>query len=66
MCITLSTYNALTGYDLLNICINGPKQDLDKTIYSQPAVLVTSLAAIEKLRHEDPLVSQITMYEYND
>ena len=36
--------------------MNGPKSELDKTIYSQPAVLVTSLAAVEKLRHEEPAV----------
>merc|ERR1711865_815972 len=34
------------GYDLLDICLNGPKEKLDQTMYSQPAVVVTSLAAM--------------------
>ncbi|XP_018603114.2 malonyl-CoA-acyl carrier protein transacylase, mitochondrial isoform X1 [Scleropages formosus] len=42
------------GYDLLSLCLNGPKEDLDKTIHCQPAVFVTSLAAVERLNHEMP------------
>eukprot|EP00656_Telonema_subtile_P011362 TRINITY_DN155_c0_g1_i4.p1 TRINITY_DN155_c0_g1~~TRINITY_DN155_c0_g1_i4.p1 ORF type:complete len:465 (-),score=173.94 TRINITY_DN155_c0_g1_i4:192-1586(-) len=34
------------GYDLLDVCLNGPKEKLDQTMYSQPAVVVTSLAAM--------------------
>eukprot|EP00216_Chloropicon_sp_CCMP2111_P006015 CAMPEP_0198235850 /NCGR_PEP_ID=MMETSP1446-20131203/1725_1 /TAXON_ID=1461542 ORGANISM="Unidentified sp, Strain CCMP2111" /NCGR_SAMPLE_ID=MMETSP1446 /ASSEMBLY_ACC=CAM_ASM_001112 /LENGTH=537 /DNA_ID=CAMNT_0043917239 /DNA_START=83 /DNA_END=1696 /DNA_ORIENTATION=+ len=41
------------GYDLLSVCQNGPKSKLDNTIYSQPALFVCSLAAVEKLRQED-------------
>ncbi|KAK2181327.1 hypothetical protein NP493_403g03017 [Ridgeia piscesae] len=41
-------------YDLLDVCLNGPKEKLDKTIYCQPAILVTSLAAVEKLKDEKP------------
>lgn len=44
----------ILGYDLLDICLNGPKSTLDKTIYCQPAVLVTSLAAVEKLKNQSP------------
>ena len=44
------------GYDLLKLCLEGPQSELDKTIHCQPAVLVTSLAAVEKLRHENPQV----------
>jgi len=36
----------ILGYDLLDICLNGPKEKLDQTQYSQPAVVVTSLAAM--------------------
>ncbi|WAR12959.1 FABD-like protein [Mya arenaria] len=46
--------SSILGYDLLNVCINGPKETLDKTLFCQPAVVVTSLAAIEKLREENP------------
>jgi [acyl-carrier-protein] S-malonyltransferase len=30
------------GYDLLKLCLQGPKSDLDKTIYCQPAVMVNN------------------------
>ncbi|KAL3616219.1 hypothetical protein CASFOL_039609 [Castilleja foliolosa] len=42
--------NDIMGFDLLNICINGPKEKLDSTVLSQPAIYVTSLAAVEVLR----------------
>ncbi|XP_048525849.1 probable malonyl-CoA-acyl carrier protein transacylase, mitochondrial isoform X1 [Dendroctonus ponderosae] len=41
-------------YDLLKLCLEGPKKELDQTRYSQPAILVTSLAAIERLKEERP------------
>ncbi|XP_019419809.1 PREDICTED: uncharacterized protein LOC109330192 [Lupinus angustifolius] len=45
--------NDILGFDLLDICINGPKEKLDSTVISQPAIYVTSLAAVELLRvHE--------------
>ncbi|KAL9257341.1 Malonyl-CoA-acyl carrier protein transacylase, mitochondrial-like protein [Drosera capensis] len=42
--------NEILGFDLLDICINGPKEKLDSTVLSQPAIYVTSLAAVEILR----------------
>jgi [acyl-carrier-protein] S-malonyltransferase len=42
------------GYDLAEICFHGPDDDLDSTVYSQPALFVTSLAALELLRQESP------------
>lgn len=42
------------GYDLAKLCFEGPEEDLDSTIYSQPALFVTSLAAVEQLRSEQP------------
>ena len=36
------------GYDLAKICYEGPSEELDSTVYSQPALFVTSLAALEK------------------
>ncbi|XP_064640990.1 malonyl-CoA-acyl carrier protein transacylase, mitochondrial-like [Lineus longissimus] len=44
----------ILGYDLLSLCLNGPKEDLMKTAYCQPAMFVTSLAAVEKLKEESP------------
>jgi [acyl-carrier-protein] S-malonyltransferase len=47
------------GYDLLAICRSGPVEKLGSTAVSQPAILVTSLAALEVLRSRDgnPLAS---------
>lgn len=44
----------ILGYDLAKLCLEGPADDLDSTIYSQPALFVTSLAAIESLQAELP------------
>ncbi len=38
------------GYDLAKLCFEGPAEELDSTVYSQPALFVTSLAALESLR----------------
>lgn len=45
-----SKANEILGYDLLDISINGPKEKLDSTVVSQPAIYVASLAAVEALR----------------
>lgn len=42
------------GYDLAELCFNGPAEKLDSTIYSQPALYVASLAALESLRTTAP------------
>ena len=42
------------GYDLAKLCFEGPAEELDSTVYSQPAIFVTSLAALEALRAESP------------
>lgn len=44
----------ILGYDLLSLCLEGPEEDLIKTVHCQPAVFVTSLAAVEKLNHVNP------------
>lgn len=44
----------ILGYDLAKICFEGPAEQLDSTVVSQPALFVTSLAAVEALRHESP------------
>jgi [acyl-carrier-protein] S-malonyltransferase len=48
---------AILGYDLLQICLDGPAEKLDSTVYSQPALFVTSLAAVEWLRANKPEVA---------
>ncbi len=37
------------GFDLASLCWNGPKERLDLTEYTQPAVFATSIAALEVL-----------------
>ncbi|MBI2827404.1 MAG: ACP S-malonyltransferase [Planctomycetia bacterium] len=46
--------NDILGYDLAKLCFEGPAEELDSTIHSQPALFVTSLAAVEALRAESP------------
>ena len=46
----------ILGYDLLQICLEGPKDRLDSTAVSQPAIYVASLAGLEQLRQESPEV----------
>lgn len=50
----LQQAEAVLGYDILQLCLSGPKEQLDDTKYSQPALFIANLAAVEKLRHEDP------------
>lgn len=44
----------ILGYDLLEICQSGPAEKLDLTQISQPALFVSSLAALEVLREQSP------------
>ena len=44
----------ILGYDLLDVCVNGPKSKLDDTAFAQPALFVAGLAAAEKLRADSP------------
>merc|ERR1712228_704352 len=43
----------ILGYDLLALCTEGPKEKLDSTVISQPAIFVASMAAVEKMRQEE-------------
>uniref|UniRef100_A0A7S3ZET9 Malonyl-CoA:ACP transacylase (MAT) domain-containing protein n=1 Tax=Lotharella globosa TaxID=91324 RepID=A0A7S3ZET9_9EUKA len=42
----------ILGYDLLQLCKEGPKEKLDATDVSQPAIFVSSMAGIEKLKKD--------------
>lgn len=44
----------ILGYDLTEVCFGGPKETLDSTVISQPALYVTSMIALEKLKLESP------------
>src|SRR5437868_3369328 len=42
--------SSVLGYDLLNVCMNGPAERLNATDVSQPAIFVASLAALEVVK----------------
>jgi [acyl-carrier-protein] S-malonyltransferase len=44
----------ILGYDLANICFSGPEEKLNSTVFSQPALYVTSMAAVEVLKKTSP------------
>ncbi|MFC1759048.1 ACP S-malonyltransferase [Planctomycetota bacterium] len=46
--------NEILGYDLASVCFEGPSEKLNSTVHSQPALFVTSMAALEKMKAETP------------
>lgn len=42
----------ILGYDILDLCLNGPESKLEETRYCQPAMFIAGLAGVEKLRQE--------------
>lgn len=46
------TFNRLVASNLSDVCFNGPEEELRRTLYTQPAILATSLAALELLREK--------------
>src|SRR6266849_950744 len=44
---------SILGYSLIDLCANGPAEKLNSTVISQPAIFVTSLAALESLRQSN-------------
>lgn len=46
--------SSILGYDLLKKCVEGPKEELDSTVVAQTAIFVSSMAALEKLKKDDP------------
>ena len=51
---TFERANEVLGYDLAQTCFAGPAEKLDSTVYSQPALFVTSLVALEDMRQQNP------------
>ena len=45
-----SQANEIVGFDLAEVCFNGPADTLNSTVVSQPAILTTSLAILAVLR----------------
>lgn len=44
----------ILGYDLKEICFAGPENELNATEHSQPALFVTSMIALERLKADQP------------
>jgi len=47
---TFAQANSILGFDLAEICFNGPEDRLNQTDISQPAIFVTSIAAYRAAR----------------
>ncbi|KOC65390.1 putative malonyl-CoA-acyl carrier protein transacylase, mitochondrial [Habropoda laboriosa] len=48
--------NEIVNYDLLKLCLNGPQDKLNRTEFNQAATVISSLAALEKIKAETPKV----------
>lgn len=46
--------SAVLGYDLLELCLNGPDDRLNATVHSQPALFVHSVASLASLNQSQP------------
>lgn len=44
----------ILGYDLAELCVNGPAERLDQTVHSQPALFTVGVVAAEVLAEIDP------------
>merc|ERR1711972_445253 len=44
----------ILGWDVLDLCLNGPESKLEETKYCQPAMFIGGLAGLEKLREDKP------------
>jgi [acyl-carrier-protein] S-malonyltransferase len=45
-----NTFDRLVDSNLSNVCFQGPEEELRRTLYTQPAILATSLAALTLLQ----------------
>ncbi len=48
----LARADATLGFPLSKLILEGPAEELDRTINAQPAILTTSVAYLEAIRHE--------------
>merc|ERR1719245_2625860 len=62
----------ILGYNILDLCLNGPEEKLEETKYCQPAMFLANCCALEKLRIEKPDVVErasasagLSLGEYN-
>ena len=52
-----SIASSVLGYDIQDLCVNGPQDKIQQTIYCQPAIVVSCLVAFEQMKHNNPSVS---------
>ena len=58
--------NEIIGFDLIDICFNGPRERLNQTINSQLGILTVSLAALKLLPATTPgVVAGLSLGEYS-
>ena len=60
--------NEILGYDLVDLCFNGPVEKLNLTEYTQPALLVASLAVLQlfdQWAHQPKAVAGHSLGEYS-
>merc|ERR1712232_509625 len=46
----LSKAKAILGYDVMDLCLNGPEAKLEETKFCQPCMFIAGLAGVEKLK----------------
>lgn len=56
--------NNILGYDIRKLCFDGPQEDLVQTKYSQPAILVTSIAYLKTISAGPSAVAGLSLGEY--
>ena len=54
--------NDFLGYNLASLCFDGPVEKLNTTVVSQPALFVSSLAALESLKAVRPEIVESCTY----
>lgn len=47
-------FDRIVGNNLSHVCFEGPEEELKRTLYTQPAILATSIAAYELFRERIP------------
>lgn len=57
--------NRILGYDLKKLCFEGPIEELVQTKFSQPAILVTSIAFLKTIDVKPDAVAGLSLGEYS-
>jgi len=52
--------NDILGYNLTELCFDGPQEKLNETIFSQPAIFTASAAILEVIKSETDITPDVT------